>query len=270
MFDAHTHLQDSRLERNLDRITDLAGRAGITGISCCGTRPEDWAATAALTLSPIPFLVHPAFGIHPWYVTDSQIKDGALESLEAWLRHFPIAAVGEIGLDGIRESPAPSLQKKMLTEQLQIAAGYQRPVILHGARVWEVLLQTIRPFAAKIPGILVHSFGGSKEQMRQFLDLGAFLSFSGSVCNPRAVRARAAATEVPLSHLLVETDTPDIFPENGARANPANEESPLNQPANLHLVIQSVAALRNVPATELAAETEANARRLFFPTLKVV
>ena len=90
------------------------------------------------------------------------------------------------------------------------------------------------------------------------------VSVSGSVCNPRAEKIREAARRIPADRLLVETDTPDLFPAGGAPAGSGGDGKPLNQPSNLARVLTELAALRNVPPETLAVITRANAQRFFY------
>ena len=75
---------------------------------------------------------------------------------------------------------------------------------------------------------------------------------------PRARRPLEAARAVAADRLLVETDAPDQTPEphRGRRC----------EPAFVTHVVDALAAARQVQAPDLAAQTTANARRLFrFP-----
>jgi Tat protein secretion system quality control protein TatD with DNase activity len=72
---------------------------------------------------------------------------------------------------------------------------------------------------------------------------------------------RAAVRDIPDSQMLIETDTPDIFPQGGAPAATGTDGKPLNQPANLRYVLEEVARLRNTTPEAVSDITGANARR---------
>ena len=261
MFDAHTHLQDPRLNDVFDDVVKHAARAGITGVCCCGTTPDDWPATRRLTQIPLPFVLVPAFGVHPWYVR--HLPGDWFETLESYLDKNPVAVVGEIGLDGVLDDVPVELQEKAFVAQLQLAERVRRPVVLHGARAWGRLVEVLKPYARKLPGFVAHGFGGSAEILKQILNMGGYVSFAGSVCNPKAEKIRAAAREIPDSQLLIETDAPDLFPKGGLPAAVGANGKPLNQPANLVCVLNEVAVLRNTTPEALSDLTGANARRVF-------
>lgn len=261
MFDAHAHLQDVRLRQAHDAWVDAAAAVQVTGVCSCGTSPEDWEETAAVAQQPLPFIVVPGFGVHPWYA--GALPNDWRDRLEHLFDRHPTAVVGEIGLDGLRDDVPPDVQVAVCHVQLELAARIHRPVILHGARAWGRLLELLRPFAQRIPGFVAHSFGGSAEIQKEFLKLGGYLSFSGTVCNTNATKVRCAAQETPESHLLVETDAPDLFPSGGRSIGNDDANKPLNHPANLPVILHAVATLRGLPPEELSDITGANARRLF-------
>ena len=260
MFDAHTHLQDPRLSDVFDEVVRQAEQAGVTGLCSCGTTPDDWPAISRLTERPLPFVLVPAFGVHPWYVR--HLPADWFELLESYLDSSPVAVIGEIGLDGVLDDVPLELQEKIFVRQLELAVRVGRPVVLHGARVWGRLAEVLKPYARKLPGFITHGFGGSAEILKQILNMGGYVSFAGSVCNPSAEKIRAAAREIPDSQILIETDTPDIFPKGGTPAAICANGKPLNQPANLTCVLHEVARLRQTSPDVLSDLTGANARRV--------
>jgi len=263
MFDAHAHLQDPRFKGTLASVLKRALEAQVTGICCCATAPADWQAVKLVEAehSSAQLVIIPAYGVHPWYVED--LYSDWLELLEYYLELNPVAPLGEIGLDGIRKSVSRELQRSVLTIQLEMAARLQRPVILHGARAWGELADIVKPFAGRLPAIIVHGFSGSAEIMNRFVEMGAYLSIAGSVCNPHAFKVRGAAVQIPDGQLLIETDAPDLFPEGGTPAAMDEKNRPLNQPSNLKLICDEVADLRHVTSDEIADITASNARMAF-------
>ena len=259
MFDAHAHLQDPRLSGAADFLLARSVEAGITGVGCCGTSPEDWEGVARWAGRALPFRLVPAFGIHPWFV-ESAPPDWE-KRLSDRLDTHPEAVIGEIGLDGLRREISREIQERILIRHLEIAAERGLPVVLHGARAWERMLVLLRPFIPALPSLLLHGFGGSAEVLGQYRRMDAYFSIAGSVCNPLAKRVRAAVPLIPEGRLLVETDSPDLFPRGG---DPVEGGSvPLNQPANLRLIIREVAALRGATEREIEALTARNAERFF-------
>ena len=260
MFDAHVHLQDPRIAGVLSDVIRRTAEAGVTGVCCCGTSPADWDAVSILADTPLPFVLIPAFGVHPWHA--DKLQPDWLDKLADRLDRHPVSVLGEIGLDGLRDDVPASLQEQIFIHQLELAEHMRCPVVLHGARVWGRLIEILKPYAKRLPGFVVHGFGGSSEILKRILNLGGYVSFAGSVCNPQAVKIRAAAKEIPYSQILIETDTPDIFPQGGTPATVVADGKPLNQPANLKRVLEEMAALRGTTPEALSDLTGANARRV--------
>ncbi len=266
MFDAHTHMHDPRFDAVREQVMRRAVADQITGLCCCGTAPSDWAAVRNVCerYNSLNLVISAGYGVHPWYVEN--LPDDWICTLEEALENNPVAVIGEIGLDGIRKSVPRERQAALLRRQLELAAAHHRPVILHGARAWGELVAVMQGYADKIPAVIAHGFSGSAEIMRTLIDMGFYLSFAGSVCNVKAAKVRAAAALVPLGQLLVETDSPDIFPAGGTPAAVDERNRPVNQPSNLKFVCNTVAELRQVSADVIADVTASNARTALFGT----
>lgn len=255
LFDAHCHLQDERLAPDLDAVMERAYRAGVTRFLCCGAAESDWDRVAGLSRQFKGMI--PAFGLHPWYVKDRTAR--WLERLRDLLLTHPEAAVGEIGLDHALKEYSRTEQTEVFRDQIALAVELQRPVNLHCRRAWGALLEELRRCPTLPRGFMVHSYSGSTETLAPLLELGGYISFSGSITLSGNRRGHAAAQAVPLERLLIETDTPDIPPViDGVRRTDVP-----NEPANLPLVAHRIARLRNLPMEQIAGETFYNAERLF-------
>lgn len=197
-----------------------------------GVSPERDAASATLAGPRVAV----AAGLHPWYLPDDvDGLTGALTTLEATVDARDVVAIGETGLDKGRRAGPMDLQRRAFHAQLSLAAKTGLPVILHVVRTHGASMEAAR--AAGVVG-MVHDFGGPAEVVRGWVDAGFFLSVS-----PRGLNRPAAIRAIPGERLLIETD--DEGPER------------------LIDVCREVARIRGVTPEDVAAVTEANARRLF-------
>ena len=258
MFDAHLHLQDPRLDGLREAVLERTETAGISTLCTCATSPEDWDATERLAAPDTTPRILIALGVHPWYAKG--LPDNWRDALRERLLRNPDMTVGEAGLDGLGKGPSLDIQRPVLEAQLALAVEMQRPIVLHGARAWAALYECCKPYAGKIPAMLLHSFSGSPEQLRDWVRLGAYFSFGGSICNHASTRLRALPHLVPEDRLLAETDSPDMLPCDGEPIRPGTR---LNEPANLPLVIREIASLRDADPNSIGQITETNARRFF-------
>ena len=69
----------------------------------------------------------------------------------------------------------------------------------------------------------------------------------------RSEQKQRLVRHLPLEALALESDSPALGPERGAR----------NEPVNISLVIGQIARLKGVSEDRVREQTSANARRLF-------
>lgn len=226
------------------------------------------------------FLVGRDFaGVHPWESEKAGEWEGG--RVEAWLRARleanPNLGVGEIGLDRLRAREIPATMRAVFEAQLRVAMEQGRPVVLHGAKCWGQVVQTIRRLAPapqppkrpnfqtpkrpnlqttqRSPTFLFHGFSRSDGLIPDMVALGGYISVGPAVLNDHAVNYRALVKKIPLDRLLVETD------RDGA---PETILNPLTgAPLSVRDVLAKTAELRGLGAAELEAITDANARSFF-------
>ena len=173
------------------------------------------------------------------------------------LQAFPRAGVGEIGIDHAVAPRDDAEQETVFLAQLDLARRLNRPVSIHCRQAWGRLIELLDGFGELPCGMLIHCFGGSAEVATGLVRRGGYISFSGSITRPNARKAGDAIRAVPAERLLIETDAPDILPTTA--------QGPLNEPANLRLVLAKAAELRGMPEADLAELTFRNATRFFQP-----
>lgn len=249
LTDTHCHLDDPALRPRLGEVMVAARQAGVGRIIVPGVAPVGWDGIASLAQEQEG--VFPAFGIHPQAA--DRAGDDALARL-ATLADTAVA-VGEIGLDHLLPHVSRPVQERVFREQLRIAVAAGLPVMIHCRRAFEPLLRIIREEGVARVGGVMHAFSGSVEIARECIGLGLLISVAGTVTYANAVRPVAVTREIPLEHLLLETDAPDMTPEP-LRGTP-------NEPAFLALTARRLADLKGVAPEQVARITSANAARLF-------
>ena len=260
-FDAHNHLQDQRLDAHRGTIVSELPALGLVQAIVAGSGEEDWAAVAALAEAQA--WVRPSFGVHPWYVGEQSSE--WLVHLSEWLRRYPRAGVGEIGLDRWIANADVPLQVQMFRQQWQLAAQQQRAVTVHCLRAFGLLEETLGSLPRLQRGFLLHSYGGPAEMVPAFVRLGAYFSVSPYFLHERKAKQWATFAQVPLERLLIETDAPDMWPPTPLNPLPLLDEQgrELNHPANIVLMYEHVARLRGMALNELKEQVETNFVRLF-------
>src|SRR5690606_2393354 len=102
-------------------------------------------------------------------------------------------------------------QKQAFTEQIKLAIEYDLPIIIHTRDSFNEAYETIKPFKGKIKGVF-HSFSAGLKEARMAIDLGFYIGIGGVVTFPKATILHELAKEIPLEHMLVETDSPFLTP----------------------------------------------------------
>ena len=121
-----------------------------------------------------------------------------------------VVAVGEIGLDYHFADNAPrEIQREWFARQLDLANRRGLPVIVHDRDAHGDTMELLQKYRPK--GV-VHCFSGSVEMAREVVRLGMYIGLGGAVTFKNARVPVEVAADVPLEHLLLETDAPYMAP----------------------------------------------------------
>jgi TatD DNase family protein len=246
VIDTHCHLDVDAFEPDRRTIIERARIAGVSDIVVPAIRRDGWERLLRLCESDAS--LHPALGLHPVFL--EQHDDEDIDALERSVARRRPVAVGEIGLDFYINDPDRGRQSDLCAAQLDIAARYRLPVLLHVRKAHDQMIKLLRDHP--VIGGIAHAFNGSMQQAEHYISLGFKLGFGGMVTYPRSRKLRNLAVRLPMSSLVLETDAPDMAPESHHRER--------NRPEWLPETLAVVAALRGVDEEEIAARTTANAR----------
>ncbi len=253
LVDSHCHLVFRNFEDDLEAVRERWHEAGVKALVHACVEPSEIPAIRALA-DRLPELRY-SVGVHP-LDTEHWQQDTAAVLERAARDDRRVVAIGELGLDLFRQKNLDE-QLLVLRPQLDLAVALDLPVIIHCRDAAEPMLQELRQRAERgaCPRGVMHCWGGTPEEMRGFLELGMFISFSGTVTFPKADATHACAREVPAERYLVETDCPFLapVPRRGKR----------NEPAYVRAVAERVAELRQEPVEQVCRTSTANALRLF-------
>jgi TatD DNase family protein len=249
LTDSHCHLDAPGFDGDRAAVIARAKAAGVAAQVVPAITAASWPKLREVCAADAS--LHPAYGLHPMFLAEH--RPGHLHELHAWLERERPCAIGECGLDFFVEGLDADTQRHYFDGQLRLAREFDLPLIVHARRAVDEVIHVVRRTGG-LRGV-VHSFSGSPQQARQLWDLGFLIGLGGPLTYPRANRLRTLAATMPLDYLLLETDAPDQ-PDAGIRGQ-------RNEPARLADILATVAELRGQAPEEIAAQTTANARRLF-------
>lgn len=254
LVDTHVHINFDTFQDDLEGVIRRWREAGIVRLVHSCVEPSEFHQIQAIA-NHIPELFF-AVGLHPLDVEEKWNLNTVREIQDLAHSDHRVVAIGETGLDFFK-AHNQSQQLQVFKAQLAIAQQLGLPVIIHCRDAAAPMADCLRQFWRQhgpVQGVM-HCWGGTPEETQWFLDLGFYISFSGTVTFKKATQIQESARMVPSDRLLIETDCPFLapVPVRGKR----------NEPAYVKYIADQVAQLRQLPVEELAYLTTQNACRLF-------
>jgi TatD DNase family protein len=255
LIDTHVHLNFDTFQPDLAAVRSRWQEAGVVRLVHSCVEPSEFATIQAIAhqFPEVSFAV----GLHP-LDADKWQSDTAEQILFLARSDSKIVAIGEMGLD-FYKADNHKQQRMVFEAQLEIAAQLDLPVIIHcrdaASAVREILTGWQQRTGEQIRGVM-HCWGGTPEETQWFLDLGFYISFSGTVTFKSAKAIQASAAMVSSDRLLIETDCPFLapVPKRGEKRN---------EPAYVRHVAEQVAHLRGETLEAICEQTTQNACKLF-------
>ena len=254
LIDSHTHLDFPDFDADRQQLLTRSKALGVEQMVVLGVYQRNWQRLWDLVQTD--HQLYAAFGLHPVYLNEHRPEH--VTELGQWLSrlaaHPQLCAVGEIGLDYFLPELDREAQQQLFEAQLQLAADFQLPALLHVRRSHAQVIATLKRFKLQRGGI-VHAFAGSREEAREYIKLGFKLGLGGAATWPQALRLRKVIVDLPLDAIVLETDSPDMAP--------AMYPNQRNSPEHLPDICQALAEVMGISPERLAEATTANARELF-------
>jgi TatD DNase family protein len=260
LVDTHAHLDFAQFDGELHSVLQRASDAGVTRVVTVGFDLES--SHKAVALAREHASLRACVGVHPHDAAgaDNQV----LEGLRGLAGEDGVVGIGEIGLDYYRDRSPRDVQRRVLREQLDLAAEAGKPVVIHDRDAHGDVMAILRDWAGAVssgerrihqPLGVVHCFSGDEAVAEELFQLGFYVSVAGPVTYSNARRLQELVRRLPLDRLLVETDCPFLAPHpfRGKR----------NEPAHVRLVASKVAEVKNTSLDEVARKTTENAQDVF-------
>ncbi|THH14360.1 hypothetical protein EW146_g5959 [Bondarzewia mesenterica] len=208
-------------EDDLSAVLERSRAAGVKSMIITGGSLHE--SKKALELAKEHGL-YATVGCHPTRSTEFEKyrggPDAYLEGLDALIQvnltgNGRVVAVGECGLDYDRTHFAsPEVQRKHFRSQLSLAKKYNLPLFLHSRAAHADFVQILREEgfgedggrAIGGKGGVVHSFTGSIEECKEYMDMGFHVGVNG--CSLKSEANLAAVKSILPAKIMLETDAP--------------------------------------------------------------
>ncbi len=251
IFDTHAHYDDKQFDPDRDVLLRSMHDRNVGWIVNVGSTLAG--CRDSVSLAEQYDFIYAAVGVHPDEV-------GSLtEEFLAWMsktaRTNPkVVAIGEIGLDYYWDTEPREIQKQWFIRQMGLARELKLPIAVHSREVAQDTFDLIKEYGSGIPGI-IHCYSYSAEMAREYVKLGYYIGLGGVVTFKNAKKAKETAAQIPLEHIVLETDCPYMapVPYRGKR----------NSSDLIDYVAAEIAEIKGVSKEDVIGQTTANAKTLF-------
>jgi len=251
IVDTHTHICDESFDADRDEVLHRAEAAGVAAIIALGENISD--ARRNIELAQKHPMIRPAAGLYPTILDLDQA-----EQMRAFIRkeRSRLVAIGEVGLDFwvVKKEPERALQKEILKGFINLSNELDLPLNIHsrssGRHAVALLLES------GATRVQMHAFDAKASAALPAVEAGFYFSIPPSVVRSR--QKQKLLKHLPLSCLLVETDSPVLGPDPNQR----------NEPANANISIKAIAELKEIAEQAVVETVCDNTRRLYGDIVK--
>ena len=249
--DTHAHIYSELFEN--DR-TEMMNRAISEGVNRFFVPAIDSTYTKAMLdiEQQFPKNVFLMMGLHPTHVKENVADE--LAKVKEWLDKRTFCGVGEIGIDLYWDKTFLQQQQDAFKIQIEWAKEKKLPIIIHSRDSFEEIFEVLDDVNDEQLFGIFHCFTGTKDQAERALSYHMKLGIGGVVTFKNG-KIDQFLHEIPLKHIVLESDAPYLapVPYRGKR----------NESSFLPLVVDKLAQIYSVTPTEIAAITTQNSKDIF-------
>lgn len=251
IFDTHAHYDDDAFDDDRDTLLGEIFSSGICCITDVGASVKS--SKSAVALSKKWSQIYAAVGVHPDSTADMTEED--IETLRSLAQEKKVVAIGEIGLDYYWDNSPREVQKKWFERQLALAREVDLPVIIHSREAAKDTMDIMREAAKAGNTGVIHCYSYAAPMAKEYISMGFFIGIGGVLTFKNARVIKEVASEIPLSSIVLETDSPYLapVPYRGKR----------NNSMYLKEVVKQLAQIKQVSEETVITTTLANAKRLY-------
>lgn len=252
-IDTHTHVYLSQFDEDRAEMVDRCLEAGVEKLLL----PNIDVASIPAVLDMMkrwPEVCHGMMGLHPCDVDENW--ESALAEITATLdSRSDFIAVGEIGIDLYWDKTHLEAQKAAFKHQCELSKSRNLPIAIHVRDAWSELFDCLDEVNDESLKGVFHCFTGDNSQASRALEYGGFMLGIGGVSTYKNGGLDKVLPNIPLDHLILETDSPYL--------SPTPHRGKRNESSYIPIIAQRLADIKGVSLGEVAAATTANAERLF-------
>jgi TatD DNase family protein len=246
VIDSHCHLDFKQFDKDRDAVMSRAKEAGVIMMINSGV---DLSTNGkSLELAKKHDFMRVTLGLSPNSLDGLASRD--LQSQLDFIRENASQAVGigEAGLDYYRctDAIARSRQVEVFQQVIDLARAVDLPLVIHSRDAEQQALDMVKD----LEKVVFHCYGGTLSTMKQAVDRGFYISLATVIC--RSGQHQVLARNIPLDHLLIETDSPFLAPKRGR-----------NEPMNILDSVRLIAKIKGISPSDVAQAATKNTKKIY-------
>jgi TatD DNase family protein len=246
LVDAHAHMYADAFSDDLEEVLNRAVTRGVQAVLTVSETVAE--AQQILAMAARHPVLKPCAGLYPTILD----REAAADML-AFIRQQQdlLVAIGEVGLDYWKiQAPAErEIQREILAQHIALSRELGLPLKVHSRSAGRHTIAWLHEHGAR--HVLMHAFDGKASTAKAGVEAGYYFSVPPSIV--RSSQKQKLVRQLPIEHLLLESDSPVLGPVPDQR----------NEPCNVWISCTTIANLKGLAVEMVAEVTTANARRLF-------
>lgn len=246
IIDTHTHLCDTSFDPDREEVLLRAQQAGVCAAITVSEDLSDADRNLEL-IAKYPQL-KAAAGLYPTCLV-LEAADSMIDLIRREKKK--LVAIGEVGLDYwvVKDESDKELQREIFRRFIDLSLELDLPLNVHSRSAGRHVVAMLLERGAR--HVQLHAFDGKVSAALSAVEANYFFSVPPSIVHSR--QKQKLVRQLPLSCLLVETDSPVLGPVPGER----------NEPANAAGVIQAIAELKELNKREVLEAIFQNTCQLY-------
>ncbi|MBS9768000.1 MAG: TatD family hydrolase [Flavobacteriaceae bacterium] len=249
--DTHTHLYSDSFDEDRDEMIKRAIEAGVERFFIPAIDSGYYSRMLDLEKS-YPKHTFLMMGLHPTSVKENVKEE--LDFVAEKLKERSFYAVGEIGIDLYWDKTFLQQQQDAFKTQIQWAKKYNLPIVIHCREAFNEIFEILEEEKGDDLHGILHCFTGTQQQAEKAISYGMALGIGGVVTFKNG-KIDQFLHEIPLKHIVLETDSPYLAPTpyRGKR----------NESSYIVNVLEKMATIYQKTPKEIADITTKNSIEIF-------
>ena len=249
--DTHTHLYSSQFAEDQKEMMQRAKDAGVSRFFIPAI-DSSYTENMLKLEENFPDDVFLMMGLHPTYVKENYLEE--LAHVKEWIDKRNFYAIGEIGIDLYWDKTFLVQQQEAFKTQIKWAKEKKLPIVIHCRDAFDEIFEVLEAEKGNDLRGIFHCFTGTKEQALQAISYNMKLGIGG-VATFKNGKIDKFLHEIPLDHIVLETDAPYLAPKpyRGKR----------NESAYITNVVDKLVDIYKLSFKEIADITTKNSKDVF-------